>query len=91
MKKGPEVLEKAIIERPDLIVLKLVMSSMNGDAVASVLKDMPNTKTIPIVLYDDSGSTASESKFTEDETSVKRFLKTNDPSVLVDAVKAVLS
>ncbi|OVE75907.1 hypothetical protein BVX97_03075 [bacterium E08(2017)] len=89
--KGPEVLEKAIMEKPDIIVLKLVMSSMNGDAVAGVLKDMPNTRGIPIVLYDDSGAAAAETKYIDGVTGVKKLVRSSDTSEILDAVKSVLS
>lgn len=49
--KGPEVLEKAIVERPDVIVMRAILPHMNGDAVAKLLKEMPNTRRIPTVLY----------------------------------------
>ena len=41
--KGPEILEKAIIQKPDLIVVKRVLASMNGDAVAGMLNARPPT------------------------------------------------
>jgi DNA-binding response OmpR family regulator len=89
--KGPDVLEKAIVEKPDVIVLKLVMSSMNGDAIAGVLKDMPNTKGIPIVLFDDSDVPVPETKYTDSGLGIKKFVRSNDADSIVDAVKAVLA
>lgn len=89
--KGPDVLEMAIIEKPDVIVLKLVMSSMNGDAIAGVLKDMPNTKSIPIVLFDDSDVPVPETKYTDSGLGIKKFVRTNEPDTIIEAVKTVLS
>ncbi|MFC1496992.1 response regulator [Verrucomicrobiota bacterium] len=83
--QGPEVLEKAIVERPDVVVMKLVFAGMNGDAVANVLKEMPNTKDIPIVLYDDSDTKAVDSI-----NNIKQFVKSNDPATILAAVKEVL-
>ena len=57
---GPEVLEKAIVEKPDIVVMKLVLANMNGDVVTGMLSKMPNTSTIPVVLYDDSDMQVSE-------------------------------
>jgi len=51
---GPEVVEKAITSKPDIIVVKMVLQNMNGKAVAEMLKLMPNTKDVPVVLYDNS-------------------------------------
>jgi len=87
---GPEVLEKAIVERPDVIVIKLVMANMNGDAVAQMLKEMPNTRAIPIVLYDDSEAQVPATKFTESGTGIKKFIRSNNAMQLLAAVKSVL-
>ena len=54
--RGPDVMEQAIMTRPDVIVLKQVLPGMNGDKVAEMLKLMPNTQNTPIILYDDTGS-----------------------------------
>jgi CheY-like chemotaxis protein len=53
---GPEVLQKAIVEQPDVIVMKVVFAGMNGDLVAHRLAEVPGTKAIPIVLFDDSSA-----------------------------------
>ncbi len=87
--KGPEVLEKAIVQQPDVIVMKLVLSRMNGDAVAQMLKEMPNTNNIPIVLYDNSSSTAAESKFTQAGTGIKQFIRSDDSKSLLAAVEKI--
>ncbi len=49
--KGPEALESAIVNRPDVIVMNQILEGLNGSAVADMLKVMPNTKKIPVVLY----------------------------------------
>jgi CheY-like chemotaxis protein len=54
--RGPELMEQAILSHPDLVVLKQVLPGMNGDKVAEMLKLMPNTQQVGIVLYDASGS-----------------------------------
>lgn len=84
--KGPEVLEKAIVGRPDAIVVKLVMAGMNGDAVARMMKEMPNTRDIPVVLYDDSKSGIPASSFTQPGTGIKAFVRGNNSVLLVAAV-----
>ncbi|MBP6481660.1 MAG: response regulator [Pseudomonadales bacterium] len=47
---GDEGLRLAREQRPDLIVLDLVMPGMDGWAVLSVLKDNEETRDIPVVL-----------------------------------------
>ena len=53
--KGPETLESSIVNRPDVIVLNQILEGLNGSAVADMLKVMPNTKRIPVVLYAEKG------------------------------------
>jgi len=46
---GPQGLEMAARERPDLILLDIQLPGMDGHAVARALKSDPHLKTIPIV------------------------------------------
>jgi CheY-like chemotaxis protein len=88
--KGPEVMERAIVERPDVIVIKLVMAGMNGDAVAQMLSEMPNTKGIPVVLYDDSDAKVPETKFTEAGIGIKKFIRGNSSDALMKAAASLV-
>ena len=47
---GPEGLTKAIAERPDAIVLDLMMPEMDGIAFLRRLRMHPETETIPVVI-----------------------------------------
>jgi CheY-like chemotaxis protein len=47
---GPEGLEKAASERPDAIVLDVMMPGMDGAATYKRLQANPATKQIPVVL-----------------------------------------
>jgi signal transduction histidine kinase/CheY-like chemotaxis protein len=47
---GRDALTKARTERPDLVVLDVMMPEMNGFDVAAVLKNDPMTMDIPIVI-----------------------------------------
>jgi len=89
--KGPDVLEKAIVGKPDVVVMKLVLANMNGDAVAGMLSEMPNTESIPIVLYDDSGAGGPEEKYRKAVKSIRKLLTENNPPALVAAVEQVLA
>ena len=51
---GPEVLERAAAELPDAILMKEVLKHMNGSMVASLVRLMPSTCSIPVVLYDET-------------------------------------
>lgn len=89
--KGPDVLEKAIIWKPDMVVMKVVLAGMNGDSVAKMMKELPHTKDIPIILYDESDSQVPESKYTQAGGGVKKYVRSNKPDMLLAAVKDVLN
>ncbi len=80
--KGPEALESAIVKRPDVIVLNEMLDGMNGSAVAEMLGVMPNTKTIPIVLYSADGRTFKPVAANRDGGGVVALV----PSIDVDEV-----
>ena len=89
---GPEVLEKAAVCLPDAILVKHILTGMNGDSVASILQAMPRTQSIPVVLYDSSMMPKNK----EEEIrlgcapGVKKYLVAEDPVILLNAVKGVL-
>jgi CheY-like chemotaxis protein len=87
--KGPEVLERAILDLPDVILLKLVLSNMNGDAVARMLYDMPKTSSVPIILYDEHDSDIPEERFIREGSRVQRFVRSNSAPALLAAVRAI--
>jgi CheY-like chemotaxis protein len=90
VQKEPEVLEKAILEQPDVILLKLVLSNMNGDAVARMLHGMPKTANIPIILYQEGEQDVPDSRFVREGTGICKFVRSSDGRVLVQAVEEVL-
>jgi len=49
-KDGEEGLDLAIKEKPDLILLDIMMPKMSGMDVLDILKSTPETKDIPVIL-----------------------------------------
>lgn len=54
-KDGQEAIAKAVTERPDLILMDVVMPRMNGFEACKQLKQQDETKTIPIVMITTRG------------------------------------
>lgn len=47
---GQDAIEKASINRPDLIMLEVQLPGLNGDEVTARLKSNRNTRNIPVVI-----------------------------------------
>jgi len=47
---GSDGLLKAIVEKPDLIILDIMMPGINGLEVLRRLKDSPDTRDIPVIM-----------------------------------------
>jgi len=87
---GPEVLEKAPIEKPDIIVMNEILPRLNGSAAASLLCVMPSLAGTRMVIYDE---TLSESEDLPPKyarlRSVKKVLHTREPSAIADAISEI--
>src|SRR5579863_8566535 len=55
---GQEAVEKAKQERPDLILMDVVMPRMNGFEACKVMREEQSTREIPIVLVTTRGEEA---------------------------------
>jgi CheY-like chemotaxis protein len=51
MENGVECRQKAIDDKPDIILLDVMMPKMNGFETLDVLQTDPETKKIPIVMF----------------------------------------
>ena len=51
---GAEAIEKVMTERPDLILLDVLMPEMNGYEVCRALRDNPATRFLPVVMITSS-------------------------------------
>lgn len=56
---GEEGLVKAMVEKPDLILLDIVMPGKDGKEVLQILKENKDTKLIPVIMITAQGATSS--------------------------------
>lgn len=76
---GVEGLEKAKSEKPDLILLDLILPKLNGYEVCARLKRDPDTKDIPVLILtarDEAESILRAYRAGADEYIVKPFTTT---------------
>jgi CheY-like chemotaxis protein len=80
------VIETAITQSPDVLLLKYIMPHINGPAIATMLRSMPGTRDIPVVLYDDSQLHDATVK----TTNVRAFVPSENETSLLKAVESIL-
>jgi CheY-like chemotaxis protein len=86
---GADALRLAAAERPDAILLDVMMPGMDGPATARALKGAPGTAEIPIILLTAKVQAADRRRF--DDLGVAGILaKPFDPMALADEVRGVL-
>jgi DNA-binding response OmpR family regulator len=86
---GVEGLEKARAERPDIVLLDIMMPRMDGLEVTRALKGDDATKAIPIILLS-AKAQASDVKAGKDMGADDYLTKPFDPLELLDRVKELL-
>jgi len=92
---GVEGLEKARNEKPDLIVLDVMMPQKDGYTLCKELKADPDLSRIPVLLLTAVVSHISTTRFTQQmgmETEADDFIdKPVEPQVLVERIEALLA
>jgi DNA-binding response OmpR family regulator len=87
---GEEGLQLADKEKPDFILLDVIMPKMDGFTVLKKLKENPNTKNIPVLLLTNLGQDEDVKKGNE-LGAVGYLVKANiTPSEVVAKVKSLL-
>lgn len=85
---GPEALEKVASERPDLVLLDIVMPGMDGYEVCRRLREDPATHLLPVVMITASGE---QEKIKAIETGADDFIpKPFNQAELLARVKSLL-
>src|SRR5688572_4374337 len=86
---GTQGLEKALEEKPDLILLDVMMPDMDGYEVTRRLRKNPDTSSTPILMF--TAKTQLDDKVTGFEVGADDYLtKPTHPTELQSHVKALL-
>jgi len=92
---GIEGLNKVTSEKPDLIVLDVMMPEKDGYAVCKELKSNPQLRHIPVLLLTAVASHVPTTRYTQEmglETEADDYLdKPVEPNVLVKRIESLLS
>jgi len=83
---GQEALDRVSKERPDLILLDIMMPGIDGFEVLRRLKNKPETSLIPIIMLTAKGETGSLIK-AGDLGTTDYIIKPFDTEELLDLVK----
>jgi CheY-like chemotaxis protein len=87
---GAQALSKAATDRPDLIILDIMMPDMSGLEVCRRLRQAPETKQIPIIMF--TAKTLIDDKVAGFEAGADDYLtKPTHPAELASRVKTMLA
>jgi len=88
-RNGAELLEKAVQDPPRAVVMNVVLGSMNGEAVAGMLREMPKTRGLPVILYQSGIVPIPDSRYANGAGNIKKFVNSNRPEDIAAALRAV--
>ncbi|MFH1046125.1 MAG: response regulator [Candidatus Omnitrophota bacterium] len=83
---GQEGLEKAQGEKPDLIILDVLMPGMNGFEVLQKLKIGQETSAIPVIMLTCEGQTGNIFQ-AKDSRAIDYIIKPFDPEELLRLIR----
>ena len=83
---GYEAVNIAKYDHPDLIILDIVMPDIDGGEVATILKNDPSTKNMPIIFLS-SLIKKEEEQYSSSQEGVFLMAKPFDREVLLNKVK----
>ena len=86
---GDDALTLAFAERPDLIILDLMLPTISGFEVCEQLKRDPRSKHIPVIIYSGRGLVEEEDRCRQ--LGAAAYVKKTDGSaVLLEHIRALL-
>ena len=86
---GSDGVDKATSEKPDVILLDMMMPVMDGPSTLAALRDNPSTKEIPVIFLTARAMT-SEVERLKSMGAAGILTKPFDPTSLASQVKQIL-
>lgn len=84
-------IEQGKAEKPDLIMLDLLLPDINGDKILEEIRKTPSTKDIPVFILTNYGGEQMETKLTQDLDAEKYLIKTEwGPLKLIPLIKEAM-
>ncbi len=87
---GRECLERVVKERPDLIILDILMPEMDGTEAAAKLKENPLTRRIPVIFLTALEKKEEEKQFGTTTGSSVILAKPFDEQELITTIETML-
>jgi DNA-binding response OmpR family regulator len=92
VRTGPEALEAIFRSKPDVVLLKEILPGMNGSRICASLARLPESRSMRVVLYDETRRASRRPSTRARKPSVAaEFLATSDPRALFDAARRFLT
>ena len=86
--EGAQALTKARTERPDLIVLDLVLQDTTGFEICAQLKQDPQCQSIPVVIFTGKGDEGDEERCRE--LGATYVLQRHGTGMLLEQIRKLL-
>ena len=87
---GEQALQKVRDEKPDLVVLDIMMPKIDGYETCRLIKSDPKTKMIPVILLTAKGREVDQ-KLGREVGASDYITKPFSPSKLIERVQAILA
>ncbi len=89
-KDGESGIKAALKEKPDLIIMDILMPTMQGGEASKLLKSYDTTKNIPILFFTALQSDTDFDKINVDGQFYPAISKPFDPNKLLSTIKFLL-
>lgn len=88
---GVDVLEKTILEKPAIVLMRLILADINGDRIAALIDEIPSIRGTPVILYAGTISTLRDQMLQKFGKGVSRFVDSDNPNELLKCVQQLFA